>query len=187
MSTPVRRVVTGRDAKGKSTIAVDGQPSVVVTVPALPGTVFTEIWQTKTSPVVVDNGADPTDRSVGIGPGPNGSVVRIVDLPPEGPEGPVMDREAVKAAFEALGSSHNSTWKEGSPHPMMHRTETLDYGIVLFGEVHLILDDREVQLFPGDVVVQRGTNHMWSNRTDKPARMIFILLDGIFAPELKQH
>jgi quercetin dioxygenase-like cupin family protein len=68
----------------------------------------------------------------------------------------------------------------------MHRTESIDYGIVLAGEVQLVLDDSEVHLKPGDVVVQRGTDHAWENRTDEVARMAFILVDGVFAPELRE-
>jgi quercetin dioxygenase-like cupin family protein len=68
----------------------------------------------------------------------------------------------------------------------MHRTETVDYGIVLAGEVVLVLDDSEVRLRPGDVVVQRGTDHAWENRTDEIARMAFILVDGAFSEELRE-
>jgi quercetin dioxygenase-like cupin family protein len=68
----------------------------------------------------------------------------------------------------------------------MHRTESIDYGIVLAGEVQLVLDDSEVHLKPGDVVVQRGTDHAWENRTDEVARMAFILVDGVFAAELRE-
>ncbi|MNP61650.1 Cupin domain protein [compost metagenome] len=68
----------------------------------------------------------------------------------------------------------------------MHRTETLDYGLVTEGEVWLVLDGEEVHLKRGDIVVQRGTNHAWSNRTENMARMVFILLDGRYAPELKE-
>jgi quercetin dioxygenase-like cupin family protein len=67
---------------------------------------------------------------------------------------------------------------ENPPHPLMHRTDTVDYGIVLSGEIYLVLDKQETLLKAGDVVVQRGTNHAWSNRSDKPCRMAFILVDG---------
>jgi quercetin dioxygenase-like cupin family protein len=66
----------------------------------------------------------------------------------------------------------------------MHRTRTVDYGIVLVGEVYLVLEDSETRLQPGDIVVQRGTNHAWDNRSDAPARVVFILLDAEFSPEL---
>jgi uncharacterized cupin superfamily protein len=91
----------------------------------------------------------------------------------------------MKAMFASLGSSDASTTKQNSPHPLMHRTETVDYGIVLEGEVTLILDDSETTLKPGDVVIQRGTNHAWSNRGDKPCRIVFILLDGRYSEEVK--
>jgi quercetin dioxygenase-like cupin family protein len=67
----------------------------------------------------------------------------------------------------------------------MHRTETVDYGIVLEGELHLVLDDSEVRLQAGDVVVQRGTDHAWENRSDRSTRMAFILVDGAFSDELR--
>jgi uncharacterized cupin superfamily protein len=66
----------------------------------------------------------------------------------------------------------------------MHRTETIDYGIVLAGEVYLVLDDSEVALSAGDIVIQRGTDHAWDNRSAVPARMLFVLLDGEFSPGL---
>ena len=68
----------------------------------------------------------------------------------------------------------------------MHRTETVDYGILLSGEVWLVVDEGETRLAPGDVVVQRGTNHAWSNRAEETARMAFVLVDGRFADELRQ-
>ena len=72
----------------------------------------------------------------------------------------------------------------GGRHPMMHRTETIDYAVVLDGEITLLLDDVDVQLKTGDVVIQRGTNHAWSNRSGKPCRMLYILIDGRFDPDL---
>jgi quercetin dioxygenase-like cupin family protein len=67
----------------------------------------------------------------------------------------------------------------------MHRTQTIDYGIVLQGQVYLVLDDSETLLQPGDIVVQRGTNHAWDNRSDAPARMVFILIHAEFEPALQ--
>jgi uncharacterized cupin superfamily protein len=66
----------------------------------------------------------------------------------------------------------------------MHRTETIDYGIVLEGEIWLVLDDSEVLAKAGDVIVQRGTDHAWANRSDKVCRVAFILVDGKFTDEL---
>jgi uncharacterized cupin superfamily protein len=67
---------------------------------------------------------------------------------------------------------------------MMHRTEAVDYGIVIDGELTLVLDDSEVPLKPGSVVIQRGTNHAWANRSGKPCRMLFIQIDGQYEPAI---
>jgi hypothetical protein len=90
------------------------------------------------------------------------------------------------AAFAEIGQAHAGTGKSDSRHKLMHRTETLDYGIVTEGEVWLVLDGEDVQLKRGDIVVQRGTNHAWSNRTEQMARMVFILLDGRYAEALQE-
>lgn len=95
-----------------------------------------------------------------------------------------VSAEEAAAAFAEIGESRAGTGQANSRHKLMHRTETLDYGIVTEGEVWLVLDEEEVHLKRGDVVVQRGTNHAWSNRTEAMARMVFILLDGRFAAEL---
>jgi uncharacterized cupin superfamily protein len=87
-------------------------------------------------------------------------------------------------AFSQIGDVAASTVKAASPHPLMHRTESVDYGIVIEGEMTLILDDSEVLLKPGSVVVQRGTNHAWANRSGKPCRMLFILVDGVYDPAI---
>jgi mannose-6-phosphate isomerase-like protein (cupin superfamily) len=79
------------------------------------------------------------------------------------------------------------TAKGDSPHPLMHHTETVDYGIVIEGEIVLVLDDSEAALKPGGVVIQRGTNHTWANRTDRPCRMLFVLVDGQYDPELQSR
>ena len=67
---------------------------------------------------------------------------------------------------------------------MMHRTETIDYAIVLSGEIDMVLDETDVHLSEGDVVVQCGTNHAWVNRSSQPCRIAFILIDGKFDPEV---
>ena len=88
----------------------------------------------------------------------------------------------MNAAFTEIGDAHASTVRAGSPHPLMHRTESIDYGVVISGEMTLILDKGETLLREADVVIQRGTNHAWANRSGKPCRMLFILVDGRFEP-----
>ena len=150
---PPRRVVTGHDPKGRSVVLSDA--------PAprshdLGVAVFHELWSTRATPApVAPDEPEPTDRALVTPPDPEGTVIRIVDIPPG----------------------------QGSP---MHRTESVDYGIVLAGEVHLVLDDgSQTRLGPGDVVVQRGTDHAWDNRGDAVARIAFVLVDGRFSDDLR--
>ena len=179
-----KRVVTGHNASGAAVVASSGATPTVFPLASVPGTVFYEIWNSAASPAVLDNASDPTAKPLQLSPGPMGSVIRVVDIPPDSVQNQVS-AEAAAAAFAEIGESHAGTGTANSKHKLMHRTETLDYGIVTEGEVWLILDEDEVQLKRGDVVVQRGTNHAWSNRTDAMARMVFILLDGQFSAELK--
>lgn len=180
-----RRIVTGHDKSGKSVVAMNAVLKPAIERPEI-GVAFYELWNTAGSPVSIDNGRDPTDRKLQISPPAQGSIIRFVDFGPRQADAPAMTKEMAQAAFALVGSAEHSTWKPDSPHPMMHRTESVDYGIVLEGEMTLILDDgSRTDLNPGDVVVQRGTDHAWENRsTINPARMCFILLDGRFAPEI---
>lgn len=178
-----KRVVTGHDGQGLAIAALVGATANNFPLKAVPGTVFYEVWKSAASPVPLDNGCDPTDTPLQLSPGPMGSVIRVVDIPPDSVQNQVSAEDAA-AVFAEIGQSHAGTGKTGSKHKLMHRTETLDYGIVTEGEVVLVLDNEEVQLKRGDIVVQRGTNHAWSNRTQEMARMVFILLDGKFAAEL---
>jgi mannose-6-phosphate isomerase-like protein (cupin superfamily) len=179
MGANVRRVVTGHDADGKAIIVSDGITPVVFDIPQRPGYSSNEIWATTSMPTEINQEGEPTLRPRSIEPGPNGTVCRIVELPPEASFIGGMTKEIARAAFASFGSAHASTSDdENPPHPLMHRTKTVDYGIVLSGEIYLVLDKQETLLKAGDVVVQRGTNHAWSNRSDKPCRMAFILIDG---------
>lgn len=181
---PFKRVVTGHDAQGRAVVASLGATANVFALQSVPGTVFHEIWNSSGSPVLLDNADDPTSKPLQLSPGPQGSVIRVVDIPPDSVQNQVSAADAA-AAFAEIGQAHAGTGQANSRHKLMHRTETLDYGIVTEGEVWLVLDDEEVHLKRGDVVVQRGTNHAWSNRTEAMARMVFILLDGRFAAELQ--
>ena len=176
MSSTIRRVVTETDASGRAVIGHDEQvPSL--SLPSNPGVGFIELWRTAQSPVAIDSPVAPPPGQLRLAPGPMGTVLRIVDAPPDKALAPPADAAAF---FAGLGASGAIAHDGPRPHPMMHRTETLDYGIVLEGEIYLVLDDSETLLKPGDVVIQRGTNHAWSNRSEKVCRMAFILLDGSF-------
>ena len=179
MPDQVRRIVTGHDPEGRSVVQQDGPPARVVTLGGESGTTFYEIWKTRASPVSIDRASgEPAEAGIALLPPDGGTRIRILDIPPDDGTVAALPREAVRALFEAIGAGH--TLPENPPHPLMHRTETIDYGIVLEGEVTLILDDCETIVRAGDVVIQRGTSHAWANRSQGNARIAFILIDGRF-------
>ena len=155
-----RRVVTGHDSEGNSTIVSEGPPLVETAIPH-DGVTFFEIWSTGATPAPVSAvEPDPTDGPVVVPPPRAGTRIRINEMQPG-----------------HLREGRQSPW---------HRTETIDYAIVLEGELVLRLDDGvEVVLNAGDVVVQRGTNHTWVNRSPGMVRVAYILIDGAFTDELK--
>jgi mannose-6-phosphate isomerase-like protein (cupin superfamily) len=185
MSFPtIHRVVTGHDAEGKAIVASSGPLSTVAEIAAIPGTVFHEVWCTSGAPALVDNGPDPSIGALMLPPPKHGTRIRFVDIPPDTAEFLEHGASKMKDAFAQIGDEKASTVEARSPHPLMHRTESVDYGIVIEGEMTLVLDDSEVPLKAGSVVVQRGTNHAWANRSGRPCRMLFILVDGRYEPSI---
>jgi len=182
---PIHRVVTGHDADGKAVVSQNGALPTVVELSALPGTVFHEVWSTHGAPCLVSNGEDPTLSALKLPPPEMGTRIRFVDIPPDTQEFLLDGVRNTQAAFAEIGDAGASTAKANSPHPLMHRTETVDYGVVIEGEIVLVLDDSEVNLKPGSVVIQRGTNHAWANRSDLTCRMLFVLVDGKFDSRLQ--
>lgn len=184
MATKVRRVVTGHDKDGKAIVVSDG-PAPVHTNPLRPGQIAHEIWKTNAMPVPL--GRDEPDPVAGprqIHPPARGTIFRISEVPPESDAIRNMTPEKAREAFRAVGNEAASTFGRGGRHPLMHRTETVDYAVVLEGEITLLLDDADVKLTAGDVVIQRGTSHAWSNRSGKPVKMLYVLIDGHFDPAL---
>ena len=160
MTTVPRRVVTGHSPDGVSVVLSDGPVPVSREIPE-DGVSFHEIWNTTgaPAPLTAAEAIDPTERELAVPPPPLGTRIRINEFAP--------------GFLDAAGLQ--------SP---VHRTASVDYGIVLEGEITLVLDDSEVTLHAGDIVVQRGTDHAWANRGDTVARVAFILVDGEFTPEL---
>ena len=183
---PIHRVVTGHNAQGQAIVVSNGPLPTVVEIAAIPGTVFHEVWSTSGAPAPVDNGADPTLGPLTLPPPKHGTRFRFVDIPPDTEEFLAHGAQRMKDAFSQIGDEAASTVKAQSPHPLMHRTESVDYGVVIEGEMTLVLDQGEVLLKPGSVVVQRGTNHAWANRSGKPCRMLFVLVDGCYEPTIAQ-
>jgi len=174
---PIRRVVTADDAKGRSRIAEDAPAASVRTVAERPGYRAVNVWRTEESPARI-NSPDTTAKHHGVLPPKNGTILRICDFPPE-PKDPKELKRLLDATFGGIyDDAHHD--RGSAKHPGMHRTETVDYAIVLEGEIWAVMDEGETLLRAGDILVQRGTNHAWANRSSKTARIAFILIDGLF-------
>lgn len=168
----MKRVVTGQGADGFSRILIEDEPESAVLEKA-GGLRLTELWATSENPAEVSGTADKARRPRRIEPDPGGSVFRVIEYPPDAVRLKSLDPEA---HFAAMGGQ--AAAKEKRRHPGMHRTKTIDYAIVLSGEIYAVLDQGEVLLKAGDALVQRGTSHAWSNRSDRPARIAFVLIDA---------
>lgn len=169
---PVRRLITVDDQEGRSRKIADGPSPDVRLDPARPGYSATRIWVTDRTPARIGGITDTLHLPHTLEPPPGGSVCRVVTFPPERGAARVSAGD-VQAFFAAMGSPAASTGGAGAPHPYMQRTRTLDFCLVLEGEITLVLDTAEVQLKAGDTVVQRGTNHAWSNRSGQPCTIAF--------------
>jgi quercetin dioxygenase-like cupin family protein len=180
-------VVTGHDKNGRAIVISDGPAPFVATNEHRPGWSATDIWRTSETPAaIVRAPAEPTLGPRRQLPAKRGTVLRINTYPPETNADRQVDAETSRRAFALLGNEQAATFGKGGRHPMMHRTETIDYALVLSGEITMILDDQDVLLKAGDVVVQCGTNHAWSNRSNAPCTIAYVLIDGEFEQELKQ-
>lgn len=181
----IRRVVTGHDAQGKAVVLSDGPVPTVHSNPIRPGQQSFEVWKTRAMPIpIAADEAEPTTGPRSLQPPANGTLLRISIVPPESEETRKLTPEQAQELFRKSGAGDAATFGKGGRHPMMHRTETVDYAVVLEGEITLILDEGEVELKAGDVVIQRGTSHAWSNRSGKNVKMLYVLMDGDFTPAL---
>jgi hypothetical protein len=176
MARPVRRIVTGHDPEGRAIILKDGPAPSIFEPTARPGEAITEIWRTEASPASNRGNDDPSaapPTKPQLMPPKHGTVLRIVDFPPDAA---VKGADAAKL-FSEFGAADARDTK-GGRHAMMHKTATVDYALVLEGEVWAIMDVGETLMKAGDMLVQRGTNHAWANRSDKPCRIAFVLVDA---------
>lgn len=187
MVKPIRRVVTGHDDRGRAVVVSDGPAPSVHINRAEEDWFSVDIWRTHEMPatVVAKPAAEPTAGPRRQAPTANGTVLRINSFPPESEAVRAMMPADALRVFEGLGNPKAATYGKGGRHPMMHRTETVDYALILSGEITMLLDDEEVLLKAGDVVVQCGTNHAWSNRSKTACLVAFILIDGKLDPQLE--
>jgi mannose-6-phosphate isomerase-like protein (cupin superfamily) len=186
MPHQIRRVVTGHDEKGRAVVISDGPAPSVHANKLEPDWFSVDIWRTHETPArIVAKAPEPTQGPRRQMPAENGTVMRINSFPPESDRVRKMTSDDSLRAFEALGNAKAATYGKGGRHPMMHRTESVDYALILSGEIIMLLDDSEVLLKAGDIVVQCGTNHAWSNRSNAPCMIAFVLIDGKFDPRLE--
>jgi mannose-6-phosphate isomerase-like protein (cupin superfamily) len=181
----VRRIVTGHNASGEAIIQEDGAVPRVQQIGAL-GPLFHEVWNTRETPARIDRASgEPPEDAIQLAPPTNGTRIRVLDVPPEGDRLSNIGPDEAKEHFAMVGAGDASSHKGGSSrHAFMHKTQTIDYGIVLEGELTLIMDIGETVVRAGDIVIQRGTNHGWANRSDKNCRIAFILIDGEYVDGL---
>jgi quercetin dioxygenase-like cupin family protein len=171
MPKPIRRVVTGHTPEGRSTIVMD-EPAPQVNPGAFPDTGSTVLWVTDRSPA--SNGGNDDAAPAGVRnpvppPWRGGTILRVVDFAPNSRGAP--------APATSLAGAH-STPERMARNPGFHQTDTVDYAIVLEGEVWAVLDEAETLLKAGDVLIQRGTFHAWDNRSEAVCRVLFVLIDA---------
>jgi mannose-6-phosphate isomerase-like protein (cupin superfamily) len=170
-ASDIHRVITGFDANNKSTALFDSQVPLEAGKSGNPGAI---LWITDSYPLGFSQ-EDTGKRPLGIAPPANGTVIRVVEFPP------VDDKALAKMdpnfMMNVVG---DNAPKRGVPvtNPLMHRTRTVDYAIIMSGEIDMMLDDKTVHLKSGDVVVQQATNHAWLNHGKEPCRIVFVLMDS---------
>jgi mannose-6-phosphate isomerase-like protein (cupin superfamily) len=168
----VRRVVTGLDAANRAGVLFDTRLTLN---PGKSGNPAANVWITDSSPPGFSFKDDSAARPIGLSPPDNGTVIRVVEFPPLDPAAEAkMDPDFMMKVVGDHAPARGLPVK----HPLMHRTRTVDYAIIMSGEIDMMLDQETVHVKAGDVVVQQATNHAWINRGKEPCRIIFVLMDS---------
>lgn len=183
----VRRIVTGHDRSGRSIIVSDKPSPFVMAIRGIPTFGVTDVWKTRGTPTDNTASPEPCGMPIELAPPANGSVLRVVEFPPDRVWMQKADRESAFASMGSSGAAALARDASAARHPMMHRTKSLDYAIVLSGEIWALMDKGETKMTVGDILVQRGTNHAWANRSRKPCLVAFILVDAHPIPGLGDH
>lgn len=182
MTTPiraaaqVRRVITGVNDQGRSTILSDAPSPYMMPLESIPTFRLTELWKTDLMPADMNNPADNCGLPIELGPLPNGTTLRFLEFPPDADWKGKGDPEK---AFSSMGESGSAALSSSPIHELMHKTNTIDYIIITKGEVWAVLEETETCLKAGDVLIQRGTNHAWSVRTAEPCLAMAVLVDAV--------
>jgi naringenin degradation protein FdeH len=175
VASPIRRVVTGKNATGKAIAVIDAVATSVHHREQL-GVTNTVLWVTDSTPADLSNSEDAANKKVGIVPSASGTIFRVVEFAPEWEV--KADYETKLRLFQGLGVAPEGESREKPRDPTMHRTKTIDYAVILSGEIDMLLDDSDIHLKTGDVVIQRGTNHAWVNRGTQPCQVAFVIVDA---------
>ena len=173
MLRPVRRIVTGHNNDGRSIVVSDEFS------PHTKAERLTDLWRTYTAPASNEDNSDQAATTVELKPPPNGTVFRYFQIKPESEyqeQNAEQRQQEAARLFEAMGAGGERD--SSARHQNMHKTDSVDYIILLSGEVTMLLDDGEVAMKPLDVVIQRGTNHAWVNYGSEPAVLAAILIDA---------
>ena len=168
----IRRVVTGLDDSNKAIVLFDSR---LILSPGKSGIPQTNLWMTDSSPAGFSFRDDSGAKPIGLSPPDNGTKITVVEFPPLDPAAEArMDPNLMMKVVGAHAPARGLPVK----HPMMHRTRTVDYAVILSGEIDMMLDDAVVHVKTGDVVIQQATNHAWINRGTQPCRILFVLMDS---------
>jgi mannose-6-phosphate isomerase-like protein (cupin superfamily) len=173
MPTRIRRVVTAQNDAGRSYILQDQLAPNQNEVASMPGLAITELWETLNVPANNEGTADGADRPIRHEPPRGGTLFRTVEFPPDEVWRGSVDSQK---AFDSIGGGH--TRDTASDDPMMHKSDTIDYVAILSGEIHAVMEEGEVLLKAGDVLVQRGTKHSWSNRSGQNCLLAVVLVSA---------
>lgn len=174
----IRRIVTGHDRQGRSIIASDAPSPHVMALQGIPTFGVTDLWKTASSPADPDAASDGCGLPIQLAPPKRGTVLRVVEFAPDRAWMKRADREQAFASMGKSGAAALARDASAARHPMMHATQTVDYAIVLSGEIWAVMDVGETKMKAGDILIQRGTNHAWSNRSNRPCFVAFVLIDG---------
>jgi hypothetical protein len=172
----IRRIVTGHDVQGKAVFMSESAAPRAAAFQHIPGHAFAQVWATAPGARLPAPAGDPTLDGGSLVPAPGGTSLLVVTFPPDAVMmSPDFDGAAAGAELAAALPGLIDCFEPDSPG--MHRTDSIDYGLVLSGEIWLELDDgAQKQLRQGDVAVQNGTRHAWRNKSDQPATLAFILI-----------
>lgn len=169
-----RRIVTGHNGEGKSILSFAGECTNRREMPGYPGLFVNELWVTNESPAINAGSEDRALRPIQHDPAPFGTIFRIVEFPPESDL--TID---IALTTAALGTKHQPSEQDQARHISMHKTDSIDYTVVISGRCMMLLDEEEIEVRQGDCIVQRGTIHGWANRSSEPCVIAFVLIDAV--------